>query len=135
MEVNRSKRRVERVRALKRFQGLPRRAPHDEPAMEARLSELIPGHWIVGVTADGFFQGGEYSSGLRPVCLIEGVPGRRTQGGRSDQQTGARARAVSEAAGEPIDTIRLIGAIYLDQGLSARDVDYSATQAHRVGAC
>src|SRR2546428_13556021 len=99
MEVNRSKRRVERVRALKRFQGLPRRAPHDEPAMEARLSELIPGHWIVGVTADGFFQGGGYSAGLRPVCMIEGGPDRRPQGGRRGQQTFAPGEARGMSSG------------------------------------
>src|SRR5439155_12912465 len=99
IEVNRSKRRVERVRAIKRFQGLPRRAPHDEPTMEARLSELIPRHWIVGVKADGLFQGGEYSSGLRPVRMIEGVPDRRTKGVRSDQQTVARGETVIMSSG------------------------------------
>src|SRR5690349_5880870 len=74
------------VGALKRFQRLPRGASHDEPAMEARLSKLIPSHGIVGVKADRLFQDGERSSGLRPVRVIEGVPGSGAKGVRCDQQ-------------------------------------------------
>src|SRR3989441_8871553 len=94
VEVNRSERRVERVRVLKRFQGLPRRAPHHEPAMEAQLGETIPRHWIVGVEADSLFKSGEHSSGLRPERVIEGVVARRTKGVRSNQQTVARGETV-----------------------------------------
>src|SRR2546425_11754601 len=108
MEVSRSECRVECDGALKRFQGLPRCAPHLEPTVETQLSELIPCHWIVGVQADSLFQGSECSSELRPVCMIEGVLRRGPQGVRGDQQAVPRGETVIMPSGLEIQRSRVL---------------------------